>query len=109
MMREKKIYRVPHPASYQASGNRLPYNQGLATTQLVPQTAESINVGTPASIKNPLGTPIQGNEYTLTNRTSFKKNGSVLPVVTFQKNYMNTMNSRGLSRGDQSIQMSMFS
>lgn len=32
MMREKKIYKVPQPPSYQASVNRLPYNQGLATT-----------------------------------------------------------------------------
>jgi|TARA_B110000285_G_scaffold146566_1_gene163660 hypothetical protein len=84
---------------------------------MVPYTAESINmgtpgsinIGTPGSINNPIGTPIQGNEYTLTNRTSFKKNGSVLPAVTFQKNHLNSMQSRGLSRGDQSLQMSMFS
>jgi hypothetical protein len=51
MMRQKKVYRVPQGSiSYQASGVRLPYNQGLATTQIIPGTADSINIGTPGSI-----------------------------------------------------------
>lgn len=107
MMRHKKNYRVQQGSvSYQSSGIGLPYNQGLATTQIIPGTAESINIGTPGSIQNHVSTPIQGNEYTLTNRSSFKKNGSMLPAVTFQRN---AGMSRGYSRGDQSLYMSNFS